>query len=42
MNQLGKPPEITDKPMEEIINGQLDIKLAKFTDEDLDTFMEKS
>ena len=30
-NQLGKS-EITDKPTEEIIYGQIDIKLRKFTE----------
>ena len=30
-NQLGNLPKITDKPTEEIINGQLDIKLEHFT-----------
>ena len=31
-NQLGNPPEITDKQTENIINGQVDIKLGQFAE----------
>ena len=31
-NLLSNPPEITDKPTEEIIIGQQDIKLGQFTE----------
>ena len=34
-------PEITDKPIHKITNGQLDIKLKQFTEEKLDTVLKK-
>ena len=35
-NLLGNSPEIIDKPTENNINSQLDIKLGRFTEEELD------
>ena len=35
-NLLGNPSKITDKPMEKIINCQLDIKVRQFMEEELD------
>ena len=40
-NLLRILPEITDKPTEEIINGQLDIKLRHFIEDELDTVLKK-
>ena len=40
-NLLGKLREITDKPFEEIIDGQLDIKLGQFTEKELDAVLKK-
>ena len=34
-NLLGKSPQVIDKPIKEIINNQLDIKLGQFTQEEL-------
>ena len=39
-NLLNNPPDITDKPIQKIINDQLDVKLGKF-EEKLDTVLEK-
>ena len=36
---LGNPSEITDKPIDEIINGQLDIKLGHFMEKKLDAVL---
>ena len=33
---LGNPPEIIDRPIEEIINGWLDIKLEYIIEDELD------
>ena len=41
MNLLGKPPKITDKPIQKITNGQLDLKLGQFMKEELDTVWKK-
>ena len=38
-NLLGNPPEISDKPIDEIINGPLVIKFRKFTEEELDAVL---
>ena len=38
---LGNLPEITDKPTKEIIDGQLDIKLGQFMEEELNTVLKK-
>ncbi len=35
-NLLGKSPYVTDEPIKTLINVQLDIKLLKFTLEELD------
>ena len=36
-----KHPEIADKLMQQIVNGQLDIKLGQFTEEEFDTVLKK-
>ena len=41
MNLLGNPPEITDKPIQKIIDGQVDIKLGQFTEKALDAIFKK-
>ena len=38
---LENPLEITAKPYEKIINGQLDIKLGQFTAEETETVLKK-
>ena len=40
-NLLGNPPKITHEPIIRIISKQLDIKLGPFTQEELDSFLEK-
>ena len=40
-NVLGKPPEITDKLIEKIINSKLDIKLGQFIEKELDAVLKK-
>ena len=36
---LENSPEITDKPTEEIIDGQLEIQLGHFTEDELETVL---
>ena len=38
---LENPPEITDKTIQKIINGQLSIKLGQFTEEELRAVLKK-
>ena len=38
---LGNLPEISDKPIQKIINGQLDIQLGQLTEEELN-YIEKN
>ena len=38
---LGKSSKVTDEPITEIINNQLDMKLGQFTQEDLDVVLTK-
>ena len=40
-NILGDSPEITDKPIQKIINSQLDIRLGPFTEKELDAELKK-
>ena len=40
-NLLRNLPEITNKPFQKIINGQQDIKLRQFTEEELSTVLKK-
>ena len=40
-NLLRNSSEITDKPIQKIINGKLNIKLRQFTEEELDTVLKK-
>ena len=39
MKRVGNPPEITDKPIQKIINGRLDIRLGQFTEEESDAVL---
>ena len=39
-NLLRKTPEITDKPIQKTIHGQLDIKLRQFMEEELEILLE--
>ena len=41
INLLGNPPEITDEPIQKIINGQWDVKLGQITKEELDVISKK-
>ena len=41
-NLLRNPPKITDKLIQKITNGQLDIKLGQFSEEELDTVWKKN
>ena len=41
-NLLGSPFEITEKPFQKIINGQLDIVLGQFMEEKLDVIPKKN
>ena len=38
MNLLRNPSEITEKPIQKIINGPLNIKLGQFMEEELGTY----
>ena len=38
---MENPPEIREKPIQEIISGQLDIKLRPFIGEELDVVLKK-
>ena len=40
-NLLGNSPKVTNKPVKKIVNTQLDIKLGKFTQEELDVVLAK-
>ena len=40
-NLLGKPPKDTDEPITKIISHQLDIKLGKFMQEELNLILRK-
>ena len=40
-NLLGNLSKITDKPIQKIINGQLDIKLGQLTEEKFDAVLKK-
>ena len=37
-----KPSEVTDKPIQKMINGQLDIKVGHFMEEELDIVLKKN
>ena len=41
IKSAGKPPEMTEKHFQKIINGHLDIKLGQFTEEELDAVLVK-
>ena len=38
---LGKPPEVSDKPIQKIIDCQLDIKVGQFIEEELGIVLKK-
>ena len=40
-NLLENPPEIIDSSIQNIINGQLDVKLGQFMEEELDAVLKK-
>ena len=41
-NLLGNSPNVTDKRITQITNGQLDVKLGKFMEEELKRSTEKN
>ena len=36
---LGKPFEVTEKPIQKVINGQLGVKVGQFTEEEFDAVL---